>query len=92
MASVCTGAMLLAHAGIIGSRRATTHHLAWDELADTGATVVKDRVVDEGDLITGGGVTCGLDLALWLVERNFGRRLADGIADGIEYARTRPAL
>ncbi|HSS11708.1 MAG TPA: hypothetical protein VLL25_17610 [Acidimicrobiales bacterium] len=50
------------------------------------------RVVDEGDLITGGGVTCGLDVALWLVEKNFGRRLADGIADGIEYGRTRSAL
>jgi transcriptional regulator GlxA family with amidase domain len=90
MASVCTGALLLAHAGIIGTRRATTHHLAWDDLAATGAGVVKSRVVDDGDLVTSGGVTCGIDMALWLVERQFGGRLADGIAEGIEYHRFRP--
>ncbi len=90
MASVCTGAMLLAHAGIIAARPATTHHLAWDDLAATGARVVKSRVVDDGDLVTSGGVTCGIDMALWLVEREFGRRLADGIAEGLEYDRTRP--
>ena len=90
MASVCTGALLLAHAGVVGTRPATTHHLAWDDLAATGATLVKARLVDDGDLVTSGGVTCGLDLALWLVERKFGRRLADGVADGLEYDRTRP--
>jgi putative intracellular protease/amidase len=54
MASVCTGAMLLAHAGVIGSRRAGTHHSAWADLAATGATVVRHRVVDDGDLLTAG--------------------------------------
>jgi transcriptional regulator GlxA family with amidase domain len=92
MASVCTGAMLLAHAGIIGTRPATTHHLARDDLAATGATVVEARLIDDGDLVTSGGVTCGIDLALWLVEKEFGRRLADGIADGLEYDRTRAAV
>ena len=90
MTSVCTGALLLAHAGIIGTRPATTHRLAWDDLAATGARVVKSRVVDDGNLVTSGGVTCGIDMALWLVERGFGRRLADGIAEGIEYRRFRP--
>jgi transcriptional regulator GlxA family with amidase domain len=90
MGSVCTGAMLLAHAGVIGGRRAGTHHSAWDDLAATGATVVKDRVVDDGDLVTAGGVTSGLDLALWLVERFDSRALADGIASSMEYERTRP--
>ena len=90
MGSVCTGAMLLAHAGVIGARRASTHHSAWDDLAATGATVVKDRVVDDGDLVTAGGVTSGLDLALWLVERFDSRALADGIASSMEYERTRP--
>ena len=75
MAGVCTGTMLLAHAGIVGSRRAGTHHSAWNDLTETGATLVKDRVVDDGDLITSGGVTCGIDLALWLVEREFSRAL-----------------
>jgi transcriptional regulator GlxA family with amidase domain len=90
MASVCTGAMLLAHAGVIGGRRATTHHSAWDDLAATGATVVRERVVDDGDLVTGGGVTSGIDVALWLVERFVSAEMADGIAAAIEYPRARP--
>lgn len=90
MASVCTGAMLLAHAGVIGARRAGTHHSAWDDLAATGATVVRDRVVDDGDLLTAGGVTSGIDLALWIVERWGSLDLADGVADQMEYTRARP--
>jgi transcriptional regulator GlxA family with amidase domain len=89
MAGVCTGAMLLAHAGVIGTRRATTHHDALDDLAALGATVVSERVVDDGDLITSGGVTSGLDLALWLVARSCGSELAEVIGDGLEYAWTR---
>jgi len=90
IASVCTGTMLLAHAGVIGNRRATTHHAAWDDLAATGATLVKDRVVDDGDLVTSGGVTSGIDLALWLVEREFGAELAERLATRLEYPRARP--
>jgi transcriptional regulator GlxA family with amidase domain len=90
MASVCTGAMLLAHAGVIGTRRAGTHHSAWDDLAATGAAVVRDRVVDDGDLLTSGGVTSGIDLALWIVERFGSVTLADGVADQMEYERARP--
>jgi transcriptional regulator GlxA family with amidase domain len=90
MASVCTGAMLLAHAGVIGTRRAGTHHSAWDDLAATGATVVRDRVVDDGELITAGGVTSGIDLALWIVERFGSLRLANGVAEQMEYSRDRP--
>jgi transcriptional regulator GlxA family with amidase domain len=91
MASVCTGALLLAHAGVVGRRRATTHHAALDDLAATGATVVGDRVVDEGDLVTCGGVTSGIDLSLWLVERFFSCDLADAVAANLEHARVRPA-
>jgi transcriptional regulator GlxA family with amidase domain len=90
MAGVCTGAMLLAHAWVIGSRPANTHHTAWADLQATGATLVKDRVVDDGDLITAGGVASGLDLALWIVERYAGRELADKVADRMEYSRSRP--
>ncbi len=90
MASVCTGAMLLAHAGVIGHRRAGTHRSAWDDLAATGATVVRDRVVDDGDLVTAGGVTSGLDLALWMVERFGSVGLANAVADQMEYGRARP--
>jgi transcriptional regulator GlxA family with amidase domain len=91
-ASVCTGGMLLAHAGVIGNRRATTHHAAWDDLAATGATLLKDRVVDDGDLVTAGGVTSGLDLALWLIERWESKELADKLAERLEYDRFRPVV
>ena len=89
MASVCTGALLLAHAGVVGTRAATTHHLALDDLAATGATVVRERVVDDGDLVTGAGVTSGLDVALHLVERIGGTEAADAIADRMEHPRVR---
>lgn len=91
MAGVCTGTMLLAHAGVVGTRRAATHHAAWPDLIATGARLVKDRVVDDGDLVTSGGVTSGIDLALWLVEREHSAEVADRIADRMEYARARPS-
>jgi transcriptional regulator GlxA family with amidase domain len=91
MAGVCTGTMLLAHAGVVGSRRAGTHHSALADLAATGAEVVEDRVVDDGNLVTSGGVTAGIDLALWIVERFAGRDLADRLAERMEYPRSRPA-
>jgi len=89
LAGVCTGTMLLAHAKLVGSRRANTHHSAWDDLAATGATVVKERVVDDGDLVTSGGVTSGIDLALWLLEREFSQELAERMATRMEYDRWR---
>ncbi len=92
MAGVCTGTMMLAHAGVVGERRAGTHHSAWSDLAATGATLVKDRVVDDGDLVTSGGVTSGIDLALWLVEREFSKGLADRIAEQLEYPYVRPVI
>ena len=85
MLSVCTGAMLLAHAGVIGTRRAATHASARQDLAGTGAEVVDERVVDVGSLITCGGVTSGLDLALHLVEREFGEQLAQQVRRRLEY-------
>jgi transcriptional regulator GlxA family with amidase domain len=86
MAGVCTGSLLLAHAGIVGRCRATTHRDAWADLAGTGATVVGARVVDAGRVVTSGGVTSGIDLALWLVCRYFGDDLARTVAEGLEYA------
>jgi transcriptional regulator GlxA family with amidase domain len=90
MAGVCTGTMLLAHAGIVGSRPATTHRAAWSDLEATGATLVRDRVVDDGDLVTSGGVTSGIDLALWLVERECSPDIAERVAARMEYPRVRP--
>jgi len=87
IASVCTGSMLLATAGVTDGRRAVTHASALDELRDSGARVVDARVVDDGDLLTAGGVTSGLDLALYIVEREFGAAVADRVATVIEYDR-----
>jgi transcriptional regulator GlxA family with amidase domain len=91
VAGVCTGTMLLAHAGLVGARRAATHRAARADLAAAGAVVVPDRVVDDGDLLTCGGVSSGLDLALWLVERECGAELAQRVSEHMEYPRTRPA-
>lgn len=85
MASVCTGSMLLAAAGILRGRRATTHHLALEELRAQGAELVDARVVDDGDVITASGVTSGLDLALWLVERFASAELAQQVRRELEY-------
>jgi transcriptional regulator GlxA family with amidase domain len=87
IASVCTGSMLLAEAGVTDGRRAVTHAGAIDELRETGAEVVDARVVDDGDLLSAGGVTSGIDLALYIVEREFGRAVADRVATVIEYER-----
>jgi transcriptional regulator GlxA family with amidase domain len=87
IAAVCTGVMAVAAAGILGSRPATTHYGAIEELRATGACIVHARVVDDGDIVTCGGVTSALDLALWLVEDEFGAELSDCVADSIEYVR-----
>jgi transcriptional regulator GlxA family with amidase domain len=91
LASVCTGAMILASAGALKGRRATTHHNAWADLGAAGAMLVRDRVVDDGDRITAGGVTSGIDLGLWLVERFESRDAANAISDTLEYRPARGA-
>jgi cyclohexyl-isocyanide hydratase len=70
--SVCTGALLLGAAGFLRGRRATTHPSALKELEPYCGKVVADRVVDEGDVITAGGVSASIDLGLYLVERLIG--------------------
>jgi transcriptional regulator GlxA family with amidase domain len=85
LAGVCTGSLLLAHAGLVGDRPATTHHEALDDLAARGATVRRERVVDDGDLVTCGGVTSGIDLALHLVARELGGDVARRVATRMEH-------
>ena len=79
--------MLLAAAGLLEGRPATTHHTALADLRAAGADVVEARVVDDGDVVTAGGVTSGLDLVLWLVERHFGPALAVAAERELEYER-----
>jgi len=83
--SVCTGAMLLAEAGLLTGRAATTNRNAWDALAAGGAVVLPHRVVDDGDIITAGGLTSGIDLALWVTERWAGAGIAAKTAAALEY-------
>lgn len=85
IAAVCTGGMIVATAGITDGRPAVTHHGALDDLRKSGAEVVDARVVDDGDLVTAGGVTSGIDLALHLVSREFGADIAERVSTEMEY-------
>ena len=88
VASVCTGALLLAHAGILHGRRATTNPGALEDLRGYGTIdVVEARVVDDGDILTAGAPVCGIDLALHLLERLGGPELAEAGAREIGYER-----
>ena len=85
LAAVCTGGMLLAESGVLDGRPAVTHASALDDLRETDAEVVDARVVDDGDVLTAGGVTSGLDLALHLVRRLCSEEVAEKVATNIEY-------
>ncbi len=83
--SVCTGALLLAAAGILEGVPATTHWLARDLLAELGAKPVAERVVEQGKIVTAAGVSAGIDMALHLVQRINGTEVAQAVQLGIEY-------
>jgi cyclohexyl-isocyanide hydratase len=88
--SVCTGALVLGAAGLLRGKRATTHWASHDFLASFGATPVRARVVRDGRLFTGGGVTAGIDFALAIVAEIAGAEAAQAIQLGIEYAPEPP--
>jgi putative intracellular protease/amidase len=83
--SVCTGALILAATGLLEGRRATTHWAYAAELEKMGARYVRERFVEDGKFITGGGVSAGLDMAIALVARLTDRATAERIQLGIEY-------
>jgi transcriptional regulator GlxA family with amidase domain len=93
IAGVCTGAMLMAAAGLLRGRPAVTHRSALDDLRGFGAHVHPEaRVVDDGDVLTSGGVTSGIDLALRLIERERGRDAALRAASRIEHDYRGPVI
>lgn len=87
VAAVCGGSVIMAMAGLIEGRHAVTHHLGLDLLDAAGVNAVAARVVDDGDLVTSGGVTSGLDLALHLLDRWYGPRVAHAVEELFEYER-----
>lgn len=93
VASVCTGAMLLGAAGLLRGRPAVTNRRALDDLRGFGADVRPDaRVVDDGDVLTSGGVLAGIDLAIRIVERYQGSAAATAAADRLEHQRRGPLV
>lgn len=83
--SVCTGSLVLAAAGLLQGRKATTHWLAQDQLPAFGVEPVAERVVFDGKYVTAAGVSAGIDMALTLIDRVAGSVPAQAIQLGLEY-------
>ncbi|TFC86372.1 DJ-1/PfpI family protein [Cryobacterium sp. TMT4-31] len=87
VATVCGGSLALAMAGLLDGRHAVTHVQGMDVLDATGVSTINARVVDDGDFVSAGGVTSGLDLGLYLLERQFGPAIAIEVERLFEYER-----
>ncbi|MDT9600684.1 DJ-1/PfpI family protein [Sphingosinicella rhizophila] len=88
--SVCTGALILGAAGLLRGRRAATHWAFRDLLKEFGATPSRERVVRDGNLFTGGGVTAGIDVALTILAEVFDANVAQSAQLSVEYAPCPP--
>jgi cyclohexyl-isocyanide hydratase len=88
--SVCTGSLLLGKAGLLKGRRATSHWVTLPLLSRFGAEPVAERIVWDGNIVTGGGVTAGIDFALALVARLRGEGYAKALQLQAEYAPAPP--
>lgn len=89
LTSVCTGSMLLGHAGLLDGRRATTHWRSLDWMRTSfPAVIVEDslHVVEDGHVVTSAGIAAGIDMALRVVARYFGEAIARETARNMEYA------
>lgn len=88
--SVCSGALVLAKAGLLKGLRATTHHQVFDTLESIApeTEIVKgQRFIDNGKIATSAGISAGIDLSLYVIEQLFGAEISDSTADYIEYSR-----
>ncbi len=88
--SVCTGSLVLGAAGLLRGKRATSHWSAVDLLSRFGAIPTAGRVVRDGNIITAGGVTAGIDFALTVIAETFGRETAEACQLQLEYAPAPP--
>ena len=88
--SVCTGSLVLGAAGLLHGKRATTHWAYHSLLAELGAIPVHERVVRDGNLFTGGGITAGVDFALTLAAELVGEHEAQAVQLQMEYAPAPP--
>ncbi|AOH54751.1 thiamine biosynthesis protein ThiJ [Peribacillus muralis] len=87
VSTVCGGSLILAMKGLLVGRHAVTHHMGMELLAATDAIPINARIVDDGNLVTGGGVTSGIDVALYLIDRELGPRIAHAVEQLFEYER-----
>jgi transcriptional regulator GlxA family with amidase domain len=88
MVSVCTGAYFLSSAGLLDKHKFTTHYLAataLQKLTPNGELVINVRFVDSGEILTSSGITCGIDLALYLVRKYSGEEIQKKVADLMQY-------
>ncbi|MEZ5937336.1 MAG: DJ-1/PfpI family protein [Hyphomonadaceae bacterium] len=92
LTSVCTGSLILAAAGLLKGKRAACHWAWRHHLADLGAIPDDARVVRDGNIFTGGGVTAGIDFAFTLLEEICGHDIAETIELGLEYAPEPPFM
>jgi putative intracellular protease/amidase len=90
LTSVCTGSLILGAAGFLKGKRATSHWAWRDQLSEFGAIVSDERVVRDGNVFTGGGVTAGIDFALTMLSELAGQDYAEAVQLGLEYAPAPP--
>ena len=83
--SVCTGALLLGKAGLLKGKRASTHHDYFEQIKSAGAKVTRKRIVTDGRVTTGGGISSSIDVGLALVAEELGKKAARGVQLRMEY-------
>lgn len=83
--SVCTGSFVLAETGLLDGKKATTYHEYYDDLAAYPIEVVREKVVPQGQIITAGGVSSGIELGFYLLRELYDAETSQKVADKIEY-------
>lgn len=85
LSSVCTGSLIIGATGLLKGKKATTYHTAFGELSEMGVIAEKSKVVQDGKIIIGAGVSSGIDVGLYLLSKLFDEATAQQVANKIEY-------